>query len=106
MSESTRIILAVVFLVAVYIISRYVMVWNLERTVGAIIKDLESKGAVDPDTAVDLPYLKPNPIRFGFRDYNSKALAFLMGEGIVGKIDDGKHYLKKSPDLKVPNETL
>ncbi len=44
-------------------------------------------------TAVHLPYAKPSVIRLGTRDYHSKALEYLINDGVVAKTGEGKYYL-------------
>jgi len=93
MSDNVQILLAFCFLVVVFILTRAGIIWKMKKTVGEIIRDLESKGAVDPITAVELPYAKANPIRIGMRDYYSKSVEYLVSEGIVGKTSQGKYYM-------------
>ena len=81
------------FLVVVFILTRYLVVWKLRRASESIIKRLESKGALDELTAVVLVDSKPNFLRIGMRDYDSKALEYMVAEGVVGKTAGGKYYL-------------
>lgn len=93
MSEHVQIFLGIVFLVAVFILTRFGVAWKLRNAAGSIIRELESKGAVDVYSAVELPYSKPNVLRIGMRDYHYKALECLIGEGAVGRTGSGKYYL-------------
>lgn len=94
MSETSRIILLLCILIAVYVLTRKVQVWRIKRTYNLIIRDLEQRGAVDPLSAVELPYTKVSMFRMSMRDYRPKALQYLISSGIVGVTESGKHYLK------------
>jgi hypothetical protein len=50
MSEAAQIILGLIFLIGVYIFSRYGVVWRMKRSVVFVIKDLERSGAFDSST--------------------------------------------------------
>lgn len=93
MSETLQILLGSLFLIAVFILTRFGISWKMGRTASSIMQELESKGAVDMFSAVDLPYAKPNLLRIGMRDYHHKALEYLVSEGVVGKTGTGKYYL-------------
>ncbi len=93
MSETIQIVIGVFFLITVFILTRLGIAWKLRRAAGSIVKELESKGAIDVITAAELPYSKPNILRIGMRDYHYKALEYLVNEGAVGKTGSGKYYL-------------
>jgi hypothetical protein len=97
MSDSVQIILGLIFLVGVFILTRFGIGWKMAKTARAIIRDLESKEAIGPFAAVHLPYAKQSPIRIGMRDYLSKALQYLVADGTVGMTGDGKYYLHNKP---------
>ena len=97
MSDTIQIILALVFLIGAFIISRIGVSWKMGRVARAIIHDLESRQALDVLTAVELPYAKPSLIRLGMRDYHSKALEYLVSDGTVGKTGSGKYFLQIKP---------
>jgi hypothetical protein len=97
MPESVQIILGIMFLVAVFVLTRMGIAWKLSRSAGLIIKDLRAKGAVDPVTAVDLPYAKSSPLRIGMRDYFPKALEQMVVDGVVAKTVSNKYYLTVRP---------
>ena len=85
------------FLVGCFILTRYLVAWQIKRATGMIIHDLESQEAFDPLTAVDLPYTKQNPLRIGMRNYPAKAIEYMIYEGVVGKTASDKYYLKVRP---------
>jgi hypothetical protein len=99
MPESVQILIAFCFLVVVFILTRYIVVWKLRRASESIVRRLEAKGAFDESAAVQLVDPKPIFLRFGMRDYDSKALEYMVAEGVVAKTAAGKYYLlvKRSP---------
>ena len=60
-----------------------------------IINDLKQQGALDPSTAVTLPYATKVFFRIGLRDYRPKAVFYLVQSGIVGMTENKQFYLKK-----------
>ncbi len=95
MPEFVQIILGLIFLVVVYILTRIGVSRRIRNTAIRIIKDLERQKAFDPGSAVELPFAKANYFRIGLRDYRPKALESLIQGAIVGRTEDGKHYLKE-----------
>jgi hypothetical protein len=93
MSEPVQIILGLLVLAGIFVMTRYVIGWQVKRATGRIIGDLQTQEALDPITAVDLPYVKENPLRMGMRNYYAKAMEFMVAEGVVGKTGSGKYYL-------------
>jgi hypothetical protein len=96
MSDTTQIILGVIFLVVVYALTRMGVSWKFSQVAQAILKDLERKGAVDLESAVELPYAKQPISRIGMRDYHSKALQYMVSEGVVSKTEEGRYYLSQT----------
>lgn len=94
MSETGQMILAVCILIMLFALTRKVNAWRIKRTYAFIIKDLEQKGAVDPSSAVELPYAKMGLFGMGIRDFRPKALQFLIASNIVGETDAGRYYIK------------
>ena len=94
MSDTGRIILLIFILVIVYILTRKVHAWKIKRAYIYIIKDLEQQEAVDPSSAVELPYAKIGVFRFGMRDYRPKAVEYLIVSNIIGRTESGRYYLK------------
>jgi hypothetical protein len=97
MSETMQIIVGFAFLAAVYILTRYGIALRIKRAAAMIVKDLEKRGAVNPLTAVELPYAKSSLFRIGLRDYRPKAMESMISSDIVGMTPDGKYYLKVKP---------
>lgn len=95
MPEWIQITLGAVFLVGMYVLSRYGIVWRIERAYRSVIRDLKARDAVDAASAVELFYAKKKTMNIGIRDFRPKALDELVGNGVVGKTVQGKYYLKK-----------
>ena len=93
MSEGFQIFLGIIFLIIVYILTRYGIAWKMQRVAGQIIEDLKRQGAHDAETAVSLPYEKRSFLHVGMRDYRPKVLASLVQEGYVRKTEEGKFFL-------------
>ncbi|MBU4426481.1 MAG: hypothetical protein KKB35_07060 [Proteobacteria bacterium] len=94
MSETGRTIFAICILIVVYILTRKFHAWRMRQTHLSIVKDLEQKGAVDPSSAIELPYAKKGVFRIGIRDYRPKAIQYMIANNIIGMTDSGKYYLK------------
>lgn len=95
-SEIGEIAICLVALVAVYILTRHYHAWRMARAYKAILKDLEKKGAVDPSSAVELPYARQNIFRMGTRDFLPKMLQYMTANSIVGVTDEGRYYTLRS----------
>ncbi len=103
MSETGQIILLVCVLVMVFFLTRKIQAWRMKRAYVFVIEDLKSAKALDPDSAVVLPYARTSMFRFGTRDYRPKAIQYLMMGNILGMTEDGRYFLKnKDFALKIP----
>jgi hypothetical protein len=98
MNETVEIIVGIGLLVAVYILTRHFHSWRFSRTYVLIINDLKKRGAVNPASAVELPYAKKSMLRIGTRDYRPKALEHLAMKQIIGVTDSGRYYLIVKPE--------
>ncbi len=97
MGEAMQITLGLLFLILVFILTRYGITWRIKRAGSRIINDLERLGAQSPDSAVELPYMKKQLIKIGMRDFKPTAMQSLVEGGIVGMTASGKYYLKMKP---------
>ena len=94
MSENVQIVIGILLLVGVFLFSRVVMGWRIRRACQQILKDLQSREAFDPFTAVELPYSRVRYINIGLRDFRPKALQYLLQHEVVGITEAGGYYLK------------
>jgi hypothetical protein len=97
MADAMQITLGILFLILVFILTRYGITWRIKRAGRRIISDLERLGAQSSDSAVELPYMKKQLIKIGMRDFKPTAMQSLMEAGIVGMTGSGKYYLKMKP---------
>lgn len=99
MSETGQILIGAVALIVVFILTRFGILWKTGSAARFVLEDLESQGAFDPVTAVELPYSQLNVFRIGMRDYRKKALEYLVSDGTVVKTQGGKYYttVRKPP---------
>ena len=97
MSDAIQIISGILFLILVFILTRYGITWRIKRAGRRLVNDLERLGAQSPDSAVELPYLKKQLFHIGMRDFKPTAMQSLIEGGIVGMTGSGKYYLKMKP---------
>lgn len=101
MTEAIQIILAIIILVLVFIVAKKIQGMKINRAFIIIVNDLKQQGALDPSSAVTLPYATPVLLRMGLRDYRPRALNYLVQSGIVGMTEKGQFYLKKDVSEEV-----
>lgn len=97
MGEAMQILVGMLFLILVFILTRYGITWRIKRAGKRVITDLERLGALNPSSAVELPYMKQQFIKIGMRDFKPTAMQSLIEGGIVGMTGQGKYYLKMKP---------
>jgi len=97
MADAMQITLGILLLILVFILTRYGMTWRIKSAGRRIINDLERLGALNLESAVELPYLKKQLFRIGMRDFRPTAMQSLVEAGIVGMTASGKYYLKMKP---------
>ena len=97
MGDAMQITLGILFLILVFILTRYGITWRIKRAGRRIINDLERLGARSPDSAVELPYMKKQLLHIGMRDFRPTAMQSLIEGGIAGMTASGKYYLKMKP---------
>ena len=95
MAENFRLILLILLLLGVFVLSKKFQGWRVERASSHVVNDLIQKGALNPSTAVELPYAKVSLYHIGLRDFRPKAVEYLILGNVIGLTDEGKYYLKK-----------
>jgi hypothetical protein len=93
MPESVELIIGIGLMVAAVILARGYHGWKIKRAYMTIIEDLKAKGALDPKTAVELPYAQKSVLQMGLRDHRKIALKSLVRDNVVGVSEDGRYYL-------------
>ena len=94
MSQGTQVIFGILVLVAVFMLTRKFHTWRVKRAYFFIVEDLKARGALDPQSSVELPYDRRPLIRMGMRDFRPQALQDMISNNFVGVTDSGKYYLK------------
>jgi hypothetical protein len=97
MPEFMQIIVGILFLILVFIATRYGIFLRIKSACKFVVKDLERQKAFDAASAVELPYAKHSYFHIGLRDFRPKAVQSLLEGGVVGKTTNEKYYLKVRP---------
>ena len=69
--------------------------WKMKKACDFIIHDLREKKALDPYSAVPLPYSKSELLHIGLRDYRPRALEELVKLDMVQLLEGGRYYLRE-----------
>ena len=93
MSETVQIIMGICILLVVIALTRSYHGWKIKQAYLRVIEDLKTRGAFDPESAVDLPYGRRNILKIGMKDHRPTALKSLVLDKIVGISADGRYYL-------------
>lgn len=93
MNETLQTIMALGILVSAFGGVLLLGGWKLRRAARAVLKDLQRQGALSPEQAVALPYVRQNFLRVGLRDYRPRALKSLVQSGVVGVTPQGAFFL-------------
>jgi hypothetical protein len=97
MAESMQIVIGIIFLIIVFIATRYGIFLRIKGACKAVVGDLERRGALDEASAVELPYAKRNYFQIGLRDFRPKAVQSLLEGGVIGKTASERFYLRVKP---------
>ncbi len=95
-----QIILGGLFLIACYLLSRWLMAKQIGRVARRVVAELNGRGALSPESAVPLPYAKKDWLKIGLKDYRPKAVEALVMAGVVGVTAAGAYYLARPEVLK------
>lgn len=86
-------IAVIVVLIAVIFLVYIGAGWKKRRACEVIIEDLKRKGATDPASAIELPYVSTQYYEFGMKNYKVNALEFLVTRNVICKADNGRFYM-------------
>jgi hypothetical protein len=98
-----KIVLMVLLTIGALFASLSIASWKMRRACNFIIQDLKKKKAIDPASAVELPYSKSSMFRIGMRDYRPKALNALMKHDVIRVQEEGRYYLHEDHKLNGPS---
>ncbi len=101
MPETVELIVGILVLLAVITLTRRYHTWRIQGAYKYIIEDLKSKGALNPESAVELSYARKRNAKMGLRDHRLMALDHLVFDNIVSIVDDDKYYLKDTNLIKM-----
>lgn len=96
MSQAGAILLWLLIFIAVYVLTRRINLGRARRASYSIIRELESKRAYDPASAVPIKDAKRNMLRAGLRNFRPEGMQVLLANDVIGVTGDGKYYLKGS----------
>jgi hypothetical protein len=94
-SETLKVILLILLTVLAFIASFGFAGWKMRKASNFIIKDLKEKKAIDPASAVELPYSKSSLFHFGMKDYRPQALGALVKYDVVRLNENNRYYLRQ-----------
>jgi hypothetical protein len=95
MAETVKIILLLLLTIGAFILSRYIAGWQMNKAGKFIIGDLKKKRALDPASAVELPYCKKQLLRLGLKDYRPQVMQQLLQHDVVRMVEGEKYYLNE-----------
>ncbi len=93
MDDRIQLVIGISALLCTAWIIQQANVWRIKRTCRKIIEELRQSGAVDPSSAVKLPYSKRSFFMVGVRDYRPRALELLVSANIIGRTEEGGYFL-------------
>lgn len=95
MSETFKTILMILVAFGAVILALRIAGWKMKKACDFIVWDLKQKKALDPASAVALPYAKSPLINIGLRDYRPRALDELVKSDVVRMLEGGRYYLRE-----------
>jgi hypothetical protein len=93
MKETINTLIMILFVLAALFLALFITGRKMKKCCDLIVKDLKARKAVDPASAVDLPYCKAQLFRLGFRDYRPQAMNQLLKYGLVRLTGEGNYFL-------------
>lgn len=104
MPETIKIILMIFIVIGALFFALRITGWKMKKAADFIISDLKLKKAVDPASAVELPYTKVRMLNVGLRDYRPRAIEELLKQDMVRMLEGGRYYLRSEYKLKGPDD--
>jgi hypothetical protein len=96
MKEVLNTLLMVLIVIGALLIAFLISGKKMKKSCDFILQDLRMQKAVDPASAVALPYCRKQLLQLGFRDYRPPALDQLLKYGLVRMTEEGTFFLGKS----------
>jgi hypothetical protein len=95
MDGKLELIIGIPILILVIALTRRYHAWQIRRAQRRVVDDLKEQGALSPEAAVELPYVRRPMMGMGLRDHRKMALQQLTMEEIVGMTPEGRFYLMR-----------
>lgn len=99
MTEAIKTILFILIVLGALFFAFRITGWKMKKAGNSIIGDLREKKALDPASAVELPYAKSPLLHIGLKDYRAPALQELLKQDIVRIMEGGRYYLREGYKL-------
>ncbi len=96
MTETLQMIFAFVAVLTLLIGARKFRISKMIKIRDFILDDLKSQKALNPKSAVDLPYAHKSILKMGLRDDRPRVLRQLVQFEIIGVTEDSCFYIKES----------
>jgi hypothetical protein len=93
MKEVLNTVLLLLILVGAMVLALWIAGHRLKKACNFILQDLRTQNAVNPASAVALPYCRRQILRLGLRDYRPQALEQLLKHDLVRATEAGTFYL-------------
>lgn len=93
MKEFLNVALMILIVIGAMILACVIAGKKMKNACQFIVKDLQAQKAVDPASAVPLPYCKRQMFKFGFRDYRPQGLEQLLKYDVVRMTEQQTFYL-------------
>ena len=104
MPEAIKTIFFILFVIGALYLALRIAGWKMKKACDFIIRDLKEKKALDPASAVELPYAKSSMINIGLKDYRPKALEALFKQDMVRMLEGGMYYLIEGHKLSATDD--
>lgn len=104
MPEAVKTILMLLVAIGAVILALRIAGWKMKKACDFIVRDLKEKQALDPVSAVELPYAKSSMINIGLKDYRPKALEELVKQDVVRMLECGRCYLREGHKLSATDD--
>jgi hypothetical protein len=99
MSETVKTIIMIFVALGAIFLALRIAGWKMKKACDFIIRDLRERKALDPASAVTLPYMKSSMLNIGMKDYRPRALEELVKLDAVRVLEGGRYYLREGHKL-------
>jgi len=104
MPETIKTIFFILLVIGALYLAFRIAGWKMKKACDFIVRDLKEKRALDPASAVELPYSQSSMFKIGLRDYRPKALEQLIQIDVVRMLEGGRYYLREVHKLSATDD--